>query len=104
MPDADVYWRRCGERFEGRMRTESITIVSERSGEEIVVRDDVALWQDALWVNDRGATTDGEYVYGNIHEVPYKMSRVSAEHWTAAGGAPPTGWLPAGSCSESSQN
>ena len=84
------------------MRTESITIVSERTGADIVVRDDVALWADSLWVNDRGATTDGEYVYGNIDEVPYKMSRVSDDHWTAVGDAPPEGWAPAGSCSQSS--
>lgn len=99
VPDADVYWRRCAESYEGSMRTESITIISERSGDEIVVRDDVSLWSDALWVNDRGTTPDGEYVYGNVHEVPYKMDRVPADHWTATGGASPDGWAPAGTCS-----
>ena len=29
--------------------------------------------------------TTGEYVYGNIHSVPYKMARVPAAHWTATG-------------------
>lgn len=83
---ADVFWRWCGERYEGQMRTESLTLVSERSGTEIVVRDDVALWADALWVNDRGHdAVTGEYVYGNIHEIPYKMTRVSEAHWTATG-------------------
>ena len=71
------------------MRSESITIVSERSGSRIVVRDDVALWPDALWVNDRGHdAATGEYVYGNIHEVPYKLARVADEHWTATGATP----------------
>ena len=84
VPEADVFWRWCGERFEGEMRTESLTIVSERSGREIVVRDDVALWADALWVNDRGHDAEtGEYVYGNIHNVPYKMRRVADDHWTS---------------------
>ena len=88
---ADVFWRWCGERFEGEMRTESITIVSERDPDlEIVVRDDVALWTDALWVNDRGHdAVTGEYVYGNIHSVPYKMQRVSETHWTATGAPSP---------------
>jgi len=52
----------------------------------LTVRDDVALWKDALWVNDRGADTEtGEHVYGNIHDVPYKMSRVDDSHWTVTG-------------------
>lgn len=87
---ADVFWRWCGERFEGEMRTESVEIVSERSGERIKVRDDVALWADALWVNDRGCNAEtGEYIYGNIHDIPYKMQRVSDTHWTVTGEAAP---------------
>ena len=85
---ADVYWRWCGERFEGSMRTESVEIISERSGQPITVRDDVALWQDALWVNDRGSdAATGAYVYGNIHDIPYKMARVADDHWTVRGEA-----------------
>ena len=92
IPQADVYWRWLGERFEGAMREESLTIVSERSGREIVVRDDVALWTDALWVNDRGHDAEtGEYVYGNIHNIPYKLARVPDDHWTSrADVEPPT--------------
>lgn len=90
LKDADVFWRWCGERFEGHMRTESLTIESERNpGARIVVRDDVALWPDALWVNDRGHDAEtGDYVYGNIHGVPYKMSRVPETHWTVTGSQP----------------
>jgi len=88
--DADVFWRWCDGRFEGHMRTEAITITSERTGKPIVVRDDVALWPDALWVNDRGHDAEtGEYVYGNIRGVPFKLERVADEHWTATGAAPP---------------
>ena len=35
--------------------------------------------------NGRGADMDGNYVYGNIFDVPYKMRRVSDEHWTVKG-------------------
>jgi len=84
--EADVFWRWCGERYEGAMRTESIEIISERSGRPITVRDDVALWEDALWVNDRGSdAATGAYVYGNIRDIPYKMSRVPDDHWTVHG-------------------
>ena len=88
---ADVYWKWCGERFEGRMRTESVVIDSPVLGKPLVVRDDVALWEaegggaDALWVNDRGTDLEGNYVYGNIHDLPYKMRRVADSHWTSSG-------------------
>ena len=87
IPEADVFWRWCGERYEGEMRTESITLVSERDPTQLLrITDDVAFWGDALWVNDRGSDAEsGEYVYGNIHSVPYKMSRVPEEHWTSTG-------------------
>ena len=88
VPEADVFWRWCGERFEGEMRTPSIEIISERSGRAISVSDDVAFWGDSLWVNDRGCDAEtGEYVYGNIHSIPYKMERVPDDHWTATGKA-----------------
>ena len=91
IPDCDVYWRWLGERFEGHMRTESIVVRSPVLQRDIVVKDDVALWEggaggeDALWCNDRGADMDGNYVYGNIFDVPYKMQRVGYEHWTVTG-------------------
>lgn len=76
IPDCDVFWRWCGERFEGRMRTESIIVDSPVLRKPIIVRDDVSLSEDALWCNDRGSNLDGSYVYGNIRGVPYKMDRV----------------------------
>jgi len=82
IPGADVFWRRDGDRFEGHMRTESVLVHSTRLGAQIVVRDDVALWRDALWVNDRGSDTEGNYLYGNVRDVPYKMDRVAHDHWT----------------------
>jgi hypothetical protein len=92
VPNADVFWREVGPgRFEGRMRSESIELISERSGEPLIVRDDVVLSADALWVNDRGEDAEGCYVYGNIHGVPYKMARVSDDHWTSTGGVQPEG-------------
>ena len=97
IPDCNVYWRWLGERFEGEMRTESIVVHSPVLKRDIVVRDDVALWEgsdgaegDALWCNDRGSDMEGNYVYGNIHDIPYKMQRVDAEHWTATGAPRPS--------------
>lgn len=45
-------------------------------GLEILVKDDLRLWADQLWVNDRGFDREGNFVYGNQRNVPYKMQRV----------------------------
>lgn len=76
VPECEVYWQHVGGRFEGCMRTESITVQSPVLGKPVVVRDDVTLSRDYLWCNDRGHDAEGNYVYGNIHGVPYKMDRV----------------------------
>ncbi|CAN0544372.1 unnamed protein product, partial [Ectocarpus sp. 12 AP-2014] len=44
-------------------------------GLEILVKDDLRLWPDRLWVNDRGFDRQGNFVYGNQRDVPYKMRR-----------------------------
>lgn len=53
-------------------------------GLEILVKDDLKVWPDHLWVNDRGFDREGGFVYGNQRGVPYKMRRVVA--------AGPLGW------------
>lgn len=85
IPDCDVFWRYGEDRFEGAMRSESALVFSPTLGKQIVVKDDVTLWEDALWVNDRGTDIDGNYLYGNIRSIPYKMLRVPNTHWTVTG-------------------
>ena len=54
-------------------------------GLEILVMDDIRLWYDRLWVNDRGFDRKGDFVYGNQRGVPYKMCRVEVPgplEWT----------------------
>ena len=76
LPGCDVFWRPVGDRFEGRMRTESVVVESPTMGIPIVVRDDVTLGSDALWINDRGSDVAGNYLYGNVRDVPYKLDRM----------------------------
>ena len=86
IPDCDIFWKGgVAGRFDGRMRTDSIVVHSPVLNKPIVVKDDVALWEDALWCNDRGEDLDGGYVYGNTRGVPYQMRRVAEGHWTAVG-------------------
>ncbi|CAM9292442.1 unnamed protein product [Laminaria digitata] len=47
-------------------------------GLEILVKDDLKVWPNHLWVNDRGFDREGNFVYGNQRGVPYKMRRVVA--------------------------
>ena len=48
-------------------------------GSMIRVVDELSLWEDDFWINDRGFDSDtGDFVYGNQRGVPYKMRRVSS--------------------------
>jgi hypothetical protein len=80
IPGCDVLWHWTGDHFEGGMVSESAIVASPILNADIVVRDHLTLMADALWVNDRGWDLDGNYLYGNIHDIPYKMDRVG---WTA---------------------
>jgi hypothetical protein len=72
----DVLWRWTGDYFEGDMVSESAVVASPILNTDIVVKDHLVLLADALWVNDRGWDVQGNYLYGNIHDIPYKMDRV----------------------------
>lgn len=76
----DVLWHWTGDHFEGDMVSESAIVASPILNADIVVRDHLTLLGDALWVNDRGWDLQGNYLYGNIHDIPYKMDRVG---WAA---------------------
>ena len=42
------------------------------------IQDELSLWDDELWVNDRGHNAEnGKMVYGNYKSIPYKMKRVA---------------------------
>ena len=48
-------------------------------GSLIRVVDELSLWSDDFWINDRGFDPDtGNFIYGNQKGVPYKMRRVAS--------------------------
>ena len=48
-------------------------------GSLIRVVDELSLWSDDFWINDRGFDPDtGNFIYGNHRGVPYKMKRVTS--------------------------
>eukprot|EP00550_Attheya_septentrionalis_P000591 CAMPEP_0198285778 /NCGR_PEP_ID=MMETSP1449-20131203/5023_1 /TAXON_ID=420275 /ORGANISM="Attheya septentrionalis, Strain CCMP2084" /LENGTH=387 /DNA_ID=CAMNT_0043983333 /DNA_START=144 /DNA_END=1307 /DNA_ORIENTATION=+ len=46
---------------------------------ELLIRDELSLWQDDFWINDRGylASNKNVMVYGNWNDVPYQLERVT---------------------------
>lgn len=114
----DIYWAgscddQCGPgepKFTGLMgeNDEGTWIDSQNvEGLRILVKDDLKLWREELWVNDRGyddsvsyctpcgalplflmpccLSMQGNFVYGNQRGVPYKLKRVhpgSSLEWT----------------------
>ena len=56
-------------------------------GKRILIKDELSLWENEFWINDRGydpdATIEGDddddmpFVYGNRRGIPYKLERVS---------------------------
>eukprot|EP01082_Thalassiosira_pseudonana_P001748 g532.t1 g532 contig10:238251-239432(+) len=70
-------------------------------GKRILIKDELSLWEEEFWINDRGydpdaivkeghtANDDSEglpFVYGNRRLVPYKLARVSRMSTTCGGG------------------
>jgi hypothetical protein len=49
-----------------------------KPGSYIRIQDELSLWENELWVNDRGHDAESKaMVYGNWNGVPYQMSRVA---------------------------
>jgi hypothetical protein len=46
-------------------------------GRQILIKDELSLWDNALWINDRGYDVEsGDFIYGNQRGIPYKVKRV----------------------------
>lgn len=53
-----------------------------KPGTFIRIQDELSLWKNELWVNDRGYDAETKaMVYGNWNGVPYKLKRVSSFHY-----------------------
>ena len=47
-------------------------------GQKILIKDQLSLWDDQLWIHDRGYNPDtGAFIYGNQNGIPYRMQRVT---------------------------
>uniref|UniRef100_A0A8J9X5R1 Uncharacterized protein n=1 Tax=Phaeodactylum tricornutum TaxID=2850 RepID=A0A8J9X5R1_PHATR len=47
-------------------------------GQKILIKDQLSLWPDELWIHDRGFDPDTmRFIYGNQRGVPYRLERVT---------------------------
>jgi CpeT/CpcT family (DUF1001) len=47
-------------------------------GRKILIRDQLSLWEDELWIHDRGLDpATGALLYGNHRGIPYRLQRVT---------------------------
>lgn len=84
VPDCDVRWTWVpaggplgGAHFDGELAQGDATVFSPILKQTIRVTDSLQLFEDALWINDRGFDADGKQIYGNWRNIPYKLDRVS---------------------------
>ena len=90
----------CGTSFHATMEAGSdgaiVDSISMIPGQRILIKDELSLWENEFWINDRGYDPDAEtdstnenqdmpFVYGNRRGVPYKLKRVS--HLVSKAGA-----------------
>lgn len=74
-PQCAVYWRRQENQFIGATRRGECRVVSQRSGEALLIEDDLVLTPDALWIRDRAETEAGAYVYRNRAGIAHQLRR-----------------------------
>jgi hypothetical protein len=80
----DVFWRRQANQFLGSIPDGACRVVSTRSGNELVIDDDLVLTESEIWIADRATTPDGAYVFGNKAGVPHKLRKIRPfDCWTA---------------------
>ena len=47
-------------------------------GVQILIRDQLSLWDEELWIHDRGfEPSTMKFIYGNQKEIPYRLERVA---------------------------
>ena len=72
----DVLWKKSlscytGTLVNGECRLCSLT----RPDVELIIKDELKLWKNALWINDQVYTAAGQQIIGNRDGIPYKMEK-----------------------------
>jgi len=82
----DIIWSKRKRYYQGIMPTGGAKVDSEmRPGTKIYIKDDLKLHKNTILLNDQGFDMDGNIVYGNHRNIPYKLQRVTKRNrllWT----------------------
>ena len=76
LPTGDSYHATMEAGQKGAI-VDSISLIP---GKRILIKDELSLWNNEFWINDRGYDPDDDdmpFVYGNQRGVPYKLQKVS---------------------------
>lgn len=77
----DVGWSEEDGFLKGVLVEGSCTVCSQNDPTvELTIKDELFLWEDALWINDRVYTKTGQLVIGNTEGIPYKMVKSVVNH------------------------
>ncbi|MDJ0928910.1 MAG: chromophore lyase CpcT/CpeT [Gammaproteobacteria bacterium] len=75
-PGCEVYWVFQEDHFKGYMHEKTCTFMSERSGKQIFITDDLKLTENEIWIRDEAFDADGNRVFGNLDRIHHKNRKV----------------------------
>jgi CpeT/CpcT family (DUF1001) len=72
----DVAWKKNLSCYNGILVNGECKLCSLTNPDvELVIKDELKLWKNALWINDRVYTAAGKQIIGNSDGIPYKMEK-----------------------------
>lgn len=77
-PGCEVLWRyvAVSNEFQGTMKQDACSFVSQRSGKRIIVNDTLKLTESEIWINDQARDEQGNHVFGSKTNTPVKNRKV----------------------------
>lgn len=73
----DIIWEKKSDCYYGRLINDECKLCSLTNPDlELVIKDELKLWKNELWINDRVYTTTGKQIIGNKDGIPYKMKKL----------------------------
>jgi hypothetical protein len=77
-PGCEVLWRyvAASNEFQGTMKANACSFVSQRSAKRIIVNDTLKLTESEIWINDQARDEQGNHVFGSKTNTPVKNRKV----------------------------
>lgn len=74
----DVVWNWHNQsHYKGELVNKSCIVCSQHDPSiKLLIKDDLHLWKDELWICDKAYTTSGQQIIGNKDGIPYKLKRI----------------------------